>query len=176
MLLQVLLQLSLSEHVVVSLVNHWLLLHVNLATLHVNVLQVFLVLEVQVPWHEHVLLCELFLAYALVTLEVLLERPYVNQPHAAHFQDSRHLVDCSVTDILCWKVVDHCDRNEPIAYARPHWQVQTIGAEQLVVLVFFHCSLDQPHAPVSADHKQIRIDTHVLAITASNIEHNIAIM
>ena len=45
----------------------------------------------------------------------------------------------------------------------------------MVVLVFLHCSLDQPHAPISADHKQVRIDAHVLAVAASNIKHDVAI-
>jgi len=71
-------KLTVLEDVIVSLVYDRSLLVVDLAPLSVDVLKVAFVFEVQMPWHKHILLCELFLAYALLSFPLLLERPHIN--------------------------------------------------------------------------------------------------
>jgi hypothetical protein len=69
-------QFSFLEDVVVSFINHRLLFTVNLAPLMVDVLQVRLVLEVQMPRNEHILLLELPFTHAQFSL--LLKRPNID--------------------------------------------------------------------------------------------------
>lgn len=71
-------KLTVLEDVVVSLIYDRSFLVVDLAPLSVDVLKVAFILEVQMPWHKHVLLCELFLAHTLLPFPLLLERPNIN--------------------------------------------------------------------------------------------------
>lgn len=74
----------------------------------------------QVPWDKHVLLGELLLTDALVALEVLLKGPYVDQAETTYLEDPSHLVNSSMSDLLCWEVVYHGDWDKPITYSRSH--------------------------------------------------------
>lgn len=117
MVFEVVFQLSLSKHVVVPFINDRLFFHVNFASFSVYVFEVFFVLKVQVPWHEHILFGELFLAHTLVALEILLERPHVYQPNPAYFQHPSHLVDRPVPDFFVRKMVNDRNRNKPVTHS-----------------------------------------------------------
>lgn len=129
MLLNEGLELAVLEDVVVPLVDDRFLLVVDLASLGVDVLQIALVLEVQVPGHKHVLLFEFLLADALLALPLLLEGPDVDEALAADLGDAGELVDCPVADGLVGEVVDDCDGDEGVAGLRPQREVKTVCCE-----------------------------------------------
>lgn len=108
-------ELAVFEDVVISLVDDRFLLVVYLASLGVYVLQIALVFKMQVPRYENILLFELLLAYTLLSLPFLLERPDVYQTLTSHLSDAGELVYCSVADGLVGEVVDDCDGDEAIA-------------------------------------------------------------
>jgi hypothetical protein len=109
MLLQVVLKFTLPEDMIVPFINNRFLVHIDFTALEIKVLEILLVLKMQMPRYEHILLGEFLLAYAFVALEVLLKGPYVNEAQTPNLEDPGHLVDCPMADLLCRKVVDHCD-------------------------------------------------------------------
>ena len=102
-------QLSLPEDVVVAFVDYRLFLVVDLASLVVDLLEVLLVLEVQMPRHHVVLFGELALGDAWLPLPLLLQRPHVDQPHSAHPQHPSQLGKCFVSQVVVGEMVDDCD-------------------------------------------------------------------
>lgn len=109
------LELAVLEDVIVSLVDDGFLLVINFASLGIDVLQIALVLEMQVPGHEHVLFFEFLLADALLPFPFLFERPDVDQTLASDFSDAGEFIYCSVADGLVGEVMNDCDGDESIA-------------------------------------------------------------
>lgn len=104
--LQQTLQLPFLEYMVVSVVYHRLLLHVDLRIRMINLLQILLVLKVQVPRNKHILLCELFLTHTLLPV---VERPYVNQSFSPNPRYPHQLLDCLVPNFLVREVMNNCN-------------------------------------------------------------------
>lgn len=87
---------------------------VNLTSLSVDVLQVTLVFEMQMPWHKHVLLHKFLLAYAFLSLPFLLKCPHVDKPLASYSCDASELIDSAMPQGFVGEVVDNCDRDEGV--------------------------------------------------------------
>lgn len=96
---------------------------VDLASLSIDILQIALVLEMQMPRHKNILFFEFLLADALLALPFLLKRPDVDQPLASELGDTGELVDGSVADGFVGEVVDDCDGDESIAGFGAKWEV-----------------------------------------------------
>ena len=69
----------------------------------IDILQILLELEGEMPRHEHVLLLEFFLAHALVAV---LKRPNINQSFASYFCDPDHLFYRLQSDFIVGKMMN----------------------------------------------------------------------
>lgn len=74
---------------------------VDLAPFVVDLFEVSFVFKVQVPRDEHVLLLELSLTYTLLSLQLLLEGPHVNQANSASPYRAHQLPNCPEPLPLC---------------------------------------------------------------------------
>jgi len=71
-------KLSFFVNMVVSFVDHWMFLIVDFASFMIYILQITLVLEMQMPRDEHILLFELPFTDTLLTFNVLFKGPNIN--------------------------------------------------------------------------------------------------
>lgn len=133
------------EDVVISLVDDRFLLVVDLTSLSINILQIALILEMQMPGHKNILLFEFLLADAFLALPFLLKRPNVDQPLSVEFSDTGELVYGPVADGLIGEVVDDCDGDEGVARLGAKREVQTVCCEELVVLGFLLCGFEEAY-------------------------------